>query len=48
MYAVWLPMVAGDRKGTWNPSALPDPRVARRWDSEGAAGRWVARLVGRG
>ncbi len=42
VYAIWLPMLAGDARGEWDAHVLDDPRVISLWDGERVAGRWFA------
>ena len=42
VYAVWLPIIAGDARSAWRKSLLPDPRVAHLWDEQRVTGRWFA------
>ena len=42
MYAIWLPMLAGDSRGVWDAHVLDDPRVVSLWDGSRLAGRWFA------
>ena len=42
MYAIWLPMLAGDSRGVWDAHVLDDPRVVSLWDGSQLAGRWFA------
>jgi hypothetical protein len=42
VYALWLPMLASDSRGTWDPHVLDDPRVVSLWDGSRLAGRWFA------
>ena len=46
MYAVWLPMVASDRRDRWPSRLLTDRRVRHWWDSERKAGDAFAFLLG--
>jgi len=45
VYAVWLPMLAGDARDEWNGITMPDPRVTHFWDGEMEIGQWFARHV---
>jgi hypothetical protein len=40
VYAIWLPILAGDARGAWDAHVLDDPRVVSLWDGSGLAGRW--------
>ena len=42
MYAIWLPMLAGDSRGASDAHVLDDPRVVSLWDGSRLAGRWFA------
>jgi hypothetical protein len=42
VYAIWLPMLAGDSRGAWDAHVLDDPRVVSLWDGSRLAGRWFA------
>ena len=42
MFAVWLPMLAGDSRSAWDSHVLDDPRVVNLWDGNRIAGRWFA------
>ena len=42
VYAIWLPMLAGDSRGAWDGHVLDDPRVVSLWDGSRLAGRWFA------
>ncbi len=42
MYAIWLPMLAGDSRSAWDGHVLDDPRVVSLWDGSRLAGRWFA------
>jgi hypothetical protein len=45
VYAVWLPMLAGDSREEWDGNTLPDPRVMHFWDGEAQIGQWFAEQV---
>ena len=45
VYAVWLPMLGGDRREAWNGTNMPDPRVVHFWDGDLELGQWFAREV---
>jgi hypothetical protein len=45
VYAVWLPMLAGDAREAWSGNTIPDPRVTHFWDGEKQAGQWFAEEV---
>jgi hypothetical protein len=45
VYAVWLPMLAGDAREKWNGNSLPDPRVIHFWDGDVQVGQWFAEQV---
>src|SRR5438093_3216901 len=40
VYAIWLPMLAGDSRGASDAHVLDDPRVVSLWDGSQLAGRW--------
>jgi hypothetical protein len=40
VFAIWLPMLAGDSRGRWDRDVLDDPRVVSLWDGDRIAGRW--------
>ena len=42
MFAIWLPMLAGDSRSAWDSNVLDDPRVHEFWDGGRIAGRWFA------
>jgi len=42
VYAVWLPMLAGDSRSAWDSNVLNDPRVQEFWDGDRIAGKWFA------
>ena len=42
VYAIWLPMLAGDSRDAWDAHVLDDPRVISLWDGDRLAGRWFA------
>ena len=42
MYAIWLPVLAGDSRGAWDAHVLDDPRVVNLWDGPRLAGHWFA------
>ena len=42
MFAIWLPMLAGDSRSSWDSNVLDDPRVHEFWDGERIAGKWLA------
>jgi hypothetical protein len=42
VYAIWMPMLAGDARGAWDPHVLDDPRVVSLWDGRRVAGTWLA------
>jgi len=45
VYAVWLPMLRGDSRETWNGTTMPDARVTHFWDGDLQVGRWFAKEV---
>ena len=42
VYAIWLPILAGDRRSAWDPDLMPDPRVKHFWDGDREVGLWFA------
>jgi hypothetical protein len=40
VFAIWLPMLAGDSRSAWDGHILDDPRVVEFWDGDRIAGRW--------
>ena len=42
MFAIWLPMLAGDSRSAWDSNVLDDPRVIEYWDGGRVAGKWFA------
>jgi hypothetical protein len=40
--AIWLPMLAGDARSSWDSHVLDDPRVVQFWDGKRIAGTWFA------
>ena len=46
VYAVWLPMLGGDRREAWNGTNMPDSRVIHFWDGDLELGQWFAKEVG--
>jgi hypothetical protein len=40
--AIWLPMLAGDSRSSWDSNVLDDPRVHEFWDGNRLAGKWLA------
>jgi hypothetical protein len=42
VFAVWLPMLAGDSRSAWDSNVLDDPRVTEFWDGNRIAGKWFA------
>ena len=45
VYAVWLPMLAGDAREEWNGMTMPDARVTHFWDGDLQIGQWFATQV---
>ena len=45
VYAIWLPMLAGDSREEWNGMTMSDARVMHCWDGELHVGRWFAKQV---
>ena len=45
VYAVWLPMLAGDARERWNGNTMPDPRVIHFWDGDRQVGQWFAEQI---
>ncbi len=50
MFAVWLPMLAGDRREAIDSTGLADGRVEAYWDGERILGDWFGqhRVAGLG
>jgi hypothetical protein len=42
VFAVWIPMLAGDSRAAWDSHVLDDPRVTEFWDGDRIAGTWFA------
>jgi hypothetical protein len=42
VFAIWLPMLAGDSRSAWDRNVLNDPRVKQFWDGDRISGRWFA------
>jgi hypothetical protein len=42
VFAIWLPMLAGDSRSAWDSHVLDDPRVSELWDGNRIAGKWFA------
>jgi len=42
VFAIWLPMLAGDSRSAWDSNVLKDPRVSEFWDGNRIAGKWFA------
>ena len=42
VYAVWLPMLAGEERGDWDGGPLLEERVHHFWDGERVLGRALA------
>jgi hypothetical protein len=40
VFAIWLPMLAGDSRSAWDSNVLDDPRVHEFWDGDRIAGKW--------
>jgi hypothetical protein len=40
VFAVWLPMLAGDSRSRWDSGLLPDKRVVQFWDEQLVTGTW--------
>ncbi|HEU0293380.1 MAG TPA: hypothetical protein VFR47_11630 [Anaerolineales bacterium] len=45
VYAVWLPRLWSDKRESWDPAVLPEPRVIHFWDGDAQVGEWFARKV---
>jgi hypothetical protein len=50
VFAIWMPMMAGDARDQWDAHVLDDPRVVSLWDGKRLAGTWFAdrRVAGLG
>ncbi len=46
MFAIWIPMMAGDARSAWDSNVLDDPRVTEFWDGKRIAGTWFGRQQG--
>jgi hypothetical protein len=42
VYAVWMPMLAGEKRSDWDGGPLVEPRVEHYWDEDRVLGRWLA------
>ena len=42
VYAVWLPILAGDAREEWDGTTMSDTRVIHFWDGERQVGQWFA------
>ena len=42
VYAVWMPMLAGEERSDWDGGPLVEGRVDHFWDEEKVLGRWLA------
>jgi hypothetical protein len=42
VYAVWLPMLAGEQRSDWDGGPLVEGRVSHYWDGDRVLGRWLA------
>ena len=40
--AIWIPMLAGDKRSDVDHVVLDDPRVTNYWDGNRTAGTWLA------
>ena len=45
VYVVWLVALGGDRRSTWDPESMSDPRVLHFWDADRFAGAWFAKHI---
>ncbi len=45
VYAVWLPILAGDSRSQWHATFLPDRRAVHFWDENRIVGQWFAEKV---
>jgi hypothetical protein len=41
VYAVWMPVLGGDSRATWDRDVLADPRVTQLWDPGQLFGSWL-------
>ncbi len=41
VYAIWIPVLAGDNKTAWDKDVLDDPRVTQLWDAQQIVGSWL-------
>ena len=42
VFAIWMPMLAGDARSAIDQRMFDDPRVTTYWDGERLAGTWLA------
>ena len=42
VFAIWIPMLAGDSRSAVDSHVLDDPRVKAYWDGDRIAGTWFA------
>jgi len=45
IYAVWLPVLAGDERASRNGTYMPDARVIHYWDGDRAVGQWFSTQI---
>ncbi len=45
VYTVWLTVMAGDRRTSWDAGLMPDPRVENLWDANRGMPVWFAKNV---
>jgi hypothetical protein len=41
VYAIWMPVLAGDGRAAWDREVLDDPRVTQLWDGSQLLGSWL-------
>lgn len=45
VYVIWLPMLGGDARETWDGNIITDTRVTHYWDGKRKVGKWFAEQV---
>ena len=41
VYVVWMPILARDSRGRWDPGLVDDRRATHFWDVDARFGRWL-------
>jgi hypothetical protein len=41
VYAIWMPVLAGDSRAALDETVLDDPRVTQLWDQQQLVGNWL-------